>query len=134
MLNIMQVSVSPVLIEEVMSLLPKDLSEIQKPIEAELWLQEIISNAKAFVDKYKTLPFFNREPFHEFTGITIRNNFTKKVEYSFNHILRYVAPDLWVGPLREVKLDDNYPVRKVMAEATFPEYQEDMSVDFYERN
>lgn len=135
MISTTQVSVSPVILGEVLALLPPEIPADRRNAEAEYWVQEIILNAKRFVEKFLTVPeFFNREPYHEFTGIALTENDTGKVLFRYNYLLQYAFPELGIFSLREVRMHEDYQVRKVIAESHFPEYKGDLWPSMYDRN
>lgn len=134
MISTTQVSVSPVILREVSALLPPEIHPSQRDQELEYWIQEIILNAKRFVEKFLTVPeFFNREPYHEFTGIPLVGP-NGKVTFRYNFLLQYAPPELGIFSMTEIKMHEDYQVRKVIAESHFPEYQGNLWPQMYERN
>lgn len=130
-----QVTVSPVILAEVLALLPPEIPVENREREAEFWVQEIITNAKYFIEKFMTVPtFFLKEPYHEFTGIALTDKQTGKVTYRFNFLMQYAPPELGIFSLTEIRMHEDYQVRKVIAESHFPEYQMNLWPQMYERS
>lgn len=135
MLKTTSVSVSPVVIGEVMSLLSSGIPEDKRLIEAEPWIQTVIGQARAFIDRFQVLPFFHRERSHEFTGIALMHNDTQKIAARFSFVLQYfpTESELGIFSLSEVPIDEMYSVRKVIAESELPEFQVDLPSHYYQR-
>lgn len=128
-----EVSVSPIIMGEISSLLPPDLSMDLRIAETEYWVQQIIVNAKLFVEKFLTVSeFFNKEPYHEFTGISLTDA-AGKITHRINFLMQYAPPELGIFSIREIKMHEEYHIRKVIAESHFPEYQNDLWPQMLER-
>lgn len=86
-------------------------------------VQEIISRAKIFLERFSGTPFLIDEPVHEFTGIEFRDPDTSLVSESVSYRLIIRGASIGIFSTEEIPIDEMYDIRFVIAESQMPEYQ-----------
>lgn len=86
-------------------------------------VQEIISRAKIFIERFANSYFLLEEPIHNFVGLEFRDPETSLVTMSVEYRLIIRGSSIGIFSATEVPIDEMYDIRHIIAESQLPEYQ-----------
>lgn len=125
-ISTLEVSISPLVLNELIDSLEDTAAD--KDFAMRQLIQEIITNAKIFVERFKDSYFLNAEPIHDFVGLQLRDGETSLLQDEVHFRLIHSAHGIGIFSPDELKIDEMYAVRLLIAESQMPEFTNDTFV------